>query len=314
MHEADSQVRGASLGLFASDPAYDYGVMLRELAARGARDVLIVVPWAQTHRLSNDPGPRADLTPSDATLTRTLSQARTLGLRIGLMPILRLPDEAKGRWRGALDPTSVSEWFASYTRALLPLAEQAEAKGAVRLVVGSELLSLEHEADHWRRLIRSVRTRFSGRVVYATNWDDLSIPFADALDEVGVSAYFPMAAPFERPSARSLARRWEQHRVALSAFAADTGKPVIVTEVGYPARERAAEQPWYEDAGAALAPELQATLLHAACSTLAQRPLLGVYVWNWFGFGGPSDGTFSPRGKPAAAVLERCFRHAEEKP
>ena len=48
---ADARIRGASLGLFASDLDYDYGVMVEEIAARGFTDVLVAVEWADLVRV-----------------------------------------------------------------------------------------------------------------------------------------------------------------------------------------------------------------------------------------------------------------------
>jgi hypothetical protein len=303
-----ARIRGASLGLFASDPGYDYGTMVRELAARGASDVLLVIPWTQSHRLAHDPGPGPDA-PRERTIARTVAQARRAGLRVALMPIVRLRRPAPGRWRGTLDPPSPARWLTRYGASLERLATVAARGGAHRLVVGSELLSLEAHAEGWRALVRRVRRRFAGRVAYATNWDDLDVPFADALDEVGVSAYFPLARAGERPSVDTLAARWAAPLDRLGALGRATGRPVFLAEVGYPSREGAAAAPWRVDPAAPVSPASQARAFDAFCRSAAEDPRLsGYYVWNWFGFGGPSDGGYAPRGKPAAAVLERCFR------
>ena len=54
--------------------------------------------------------------------------------------------------------------------------------------------------------------------------------------------------------------------------------------------------------------DAQRQLYRGLCNAFAETPSVsGFYVWNWFGFGGPRDGGFTPRGKPAAAELENCF-------
>ena len=51
-----------------------------------------------------------------------------------------------------------------------------------------------------------------------------------------------------------------------------------------------------------------ARLYRGFCDAFAQAPSVsGFYVWNWFGFGGPRDLGFTPRGKPAANELAKCF-------
>lgn len=303
--------RGIALGLFASDPRYDYGPLLAEIAARGARDVLLVTVWFQSGLSTHDIAPDPARSPSAETLRRAIAQARARGLRVGVMPLVRLRQEGPGVWRGALRPADLGAWFRAYEAFLAQAATLAEEGGAARLVVGSELSSLEGEAERWRALIRRTRSRFSGRLVYSANWDHAqALPFADELDELGVSAYFPLGGGGERPPLSALVAAWRGPLELLARLRARYGKPLLLTEIGYPARAGAADEPWRVDVEAELDLELQARLFDAFRLAVLERGdvLDGFYVWNWFGFGGPSDGGYSPRGKPAAAAVERCLR------
>src|SRR5438309_1600046 len=78
-------VRGIALGLFASDPEYDYGPLLGEIVAHGATDVLLAVPWYQSTASTHDLAALPGRSPSETTIARTLAQARKTELRIGLM-------------------------------------------------------------------------------------------------------------------------------------------------------------------------------------------------------------------------------------
>jgi len=40
----------------------------------------------------------------------------------------------------------------------------------------------------------------------------------------------------------------------------------------------------------------------------ASSVLDGVYVWNWYGFGGPTSISYTPRGKPAEAEVKRLLQ------
>lgn len=313
-------VRGVSLGLFASDPAYDYGDLLAELRQRGATDVLLVVNWTQRDLSAHDIGPRDGWSPAPETLARTVEQARALKLRVGLMPVVQLRHADDGAWRGLISPKAGPDvWFDAYRAFALPLAELAQAHGVERLYVGSELSSLERHDAHWRALIRDVRARYGGRVSYSANWDRFEqVPFWDALDELGVSAYFSLSASPD-PDPDALARAWEEPTARLEALRQRTGKPLVFSEVGYPTHLRAAERPWEERGplgdDPSHGPRLQARLYDAFCDHFAQRPVLdGFYIWNWFGVGGPRDLSYSPRGKPAAARLEACLRRAWPSP
>lgn len=306
----DAAIRGIALGLFASAGGYDYETLLQEIANQGAADVLLVVQWYQTDVSS------ADLSPARADLARCLQQARRLGLRATVMPIVRLRAGSAVQWRGQLRPQEGAErWFARYRALLLELAQLAQAGGAVRLGIGSELATLEAYEQQWRLLVHEVRGLFTGRIFYSLNWDATEpaapLPgFLDELDELGVAAYFALAAPGARPQPGELARAWEGPRARLRAVRERLhGRPLFFSELGYPSLESAASSPWNPETDAAIDLRLQQELVDAFCRTYSgQGELAGFFAWNWFGFGGPTDRGYTPRGKPAAVTLAECLR------
>ena len=98
----------------------------------------------------------------------------------------------------------------------------------------------------------------------------------------------------------------------VGGFATVAGS-VLAAYVGFLGRgdpAEAAMYPWAETRDAPLDVSLQAGLLAAFCQ--ANEAHRGAYyVWNWFGPGGPRDGGYSLRGKPAAAVFEECMARGE---
>jgi hypothetical protein len=302
-----SVVRGVALGLFASDSEWDYGPMVDEIRARGATDVLVVVNAYQSDRFASDISTKPGRSPSEATIVRTLSQARAAGLRTALMPVVRLESRTKYEWRGVIAPADgLDVWFDSYRAWVLPLAEIAHEEQVQRFVVGSELGSLEHYDGRWRELIAEVRSRFEGTVTYSANWDRAGeVPFWDAVDEVGLTAYFPVG---DALSPDDLARAWESPSAAIEELAVRTKRPVLVTEVGYASRRHSGERPWDDASDAEVDLEGQRRLYRGFCDAFARTSSLsGFYVWNWFGVGGPRDRGYTPRGKPAASELSKCF-------
>ena len=317
--ESSEFVRGVALGLFATNPEWDYGPLVDEIRARGATDVLVVVNAYQANRFSSDIALRPGRSPSHATVARTLHQVKQAGMRAALMPVVRLSARAPHEWRGVIAPADgLDAWFDAYRRFVLPLARLAEGAGAERFIAGSELSSLERYENHWRGLFTELRAVFSGTLTYSANWDRAdAVPFWDALDEVGLTAYFPLV-PEEGepkpPSAEALARAWQTPRTAIEALATRAGKPVLITEVGYPSQSLAAGRPW-DDTADGVDLGLQQTLYRGFCDAFAKTPSLGgFYVWNWFGVGGPRDGSFTPRGKPAAGELAKCFARQWQAP
>ena len=303
-------VRGVALGLFATDSEWDYGPLVDEIRARGATDMLVVVNAYQSTRFASDIGPRPGLSPSEATVARTLSQVKRAGMRAALMPVVRLQTRGSHDWRGVIAPADgLDAWFESYRRFVLPLARIAEDAGVQRFVVGSELSSLEPYEGRWRALISEVRERFSRTLTYSANWDRIhAVEFWDALDEVGLTAYFPLATEGEPLSSETLARAWRTPRAEIDSLARRVGKPVLITEIGYASQRSAADRPWDDTSTAEVDLRLQQHLYRGFCDALTQAPSVsGFYVWNWFGFGGPRDLGFTPRGKPAANELAKCF-------
>jgi hypothetical protein len=165
-------------------------------------------------------------------------------------------------WPGAIRMDSEQDWrlwFERYESWIVRWAGWAEENRIEALCIGSELDgSLAHEAE-WRRLIGSVRAVYGGLLTYNANWSHFEeVPFWDALDAIGVSAWFPLTAE-PRPSLASVCARWQPIRARLARCAERWGRPVLFTEVGYLPREGALRRPWEHDPGsAALAPECQA--------------------------------------------------------
>jgi hypothetical protein len=304
--------RGVALGLFASDPDWDYGSMLDEIAALGATDVEIDVVWDQGPLSSTTLAPRDGLSPSIETLRRTLQQAHRAHLRVLLFPIVHVAAAQPGEWRGRIrfdDDRSATSWWASYGAFIETMATLAEEGEVERLSIGSELLQLERERARWAALIGGVRSRYHGRLLYSANWDHFSsVSFWDLVDEIGVTAYFELTGA-QAPDRTELETAWRQHLHLLDAFAAERHRGLVLTEVGYPSQRGANTRPWDQERAEALDLEEQRLCYAAFFATAADARFVdGLYVWNWFGIGGPNDSGYTPRGKPAAEVLRAWLR------
>lgn len=164
-----------------------------------------------------------------------------------------------------------AEWWRVYRRFVLHYAVLAEWTGCELFSIGVELgRTVEREAE-WRSLIRAVRQVFSGRLTYSGNWaGDYEIaPFWDALDFIGVDAYFPLS---DRPDADRATLAAGARRVVaeLRAAAERYRKPVILTEVGFAAHRGAWVEPHQE--GGEVSEEHQALAYRASSTPSAGRP------------------------------------------
>ena len=241
---------GVSLGLFASEPNYDYEPLLKEMVGHKAQRVQLVIPYylddVQSHNMQLLPG----FSPSVQNIHRTLQQAKAMGFGIQILPILRLKKRTAEQWRGVLRPSAGNQrFFDAYEEVLLPLAQLAAEHQVGSLVVGSELLSFEHERQLWGQLIARVRTIFKGQLLYSANWDQINGPdFWDLLDGAGVSAYFELDLQGDEPRVALVKKQWGRYLAQLKDFSRMIGKPVVLTEVGYPSQISAAQKPWDETA------------------------------------------------------------------
>ncbi len=154
-----------------------------------------------------------------------------------------------------------------------------------------------------------VREVYRGPLTYSANFDTYrGIGFWDALDFVGVSAYFSLSDAKD-PSPAELAEGWDRALAPLAEISRRFDRPVLLTEVGYPAVAGAARAPWREAPGPADV-WLQSRLYEAAFRAASRRPfIVGAFPWLWEGTSEPPfrDPSYSIQGKPAAFTLARWY-------
>ena len=249
---------------------------------------------------------------------RTLARrADSLGMGVILKPHIWIGgyDEAQNRSEIGFETEAAwTRWKNSYRRFLMVYARLAAEIDADALVLGTELSSVATTRPaFFRALADTVRTVYDGDLTYAANWHDeyRQVAFWDALDYVGVQAYFPLADT-PTPSLDTLQARWHTHRQALAHIHRQTGKPVLLTEVGYRSARTAAAAPWQwpeQNGGVPPDSSLQARCYRAFFSTMDRAPwFAGAIIWKWHPRHSRQRPTaFTPQGKPAERVLARWF-------
>lgn len=306
---APSRQRGVALGLFAEDVSFSYLPLLEEIAALGATHVALVVPMYQTHGGSSKLRWHTRLSPSMAATAEAVRAAHRAGLAVTLFPIVRLESPRPGEWRGTLAPEDPTAWFDSYQSLLGDLAAVATLTGVTRLAVGSELSSLDGDLERWRPVIEKIRALFAGTLVYSANWDHYKeARLLELVDEAGVVGYFNLREKDGPSDVAALTNRWRWERKNLEAW----GKPFVFTELGYRSRAGGSAEPWNEVPGGAVDLDEQRRAFAAFRRTWTTPgkefppPALleGVYIWNWYGYGGPASTGYTPRGKPAVEEIK----------
>jgi hypothetical protein len=278
-----------------------------ELADVGANELSIVVTAYQSGPFESSIRAHDPRTPLPWAVRVPIATAAEVGLSVTLKPHVDLDD---GSWRGHIDPADPDAWFADYEAFVLEWARFGETYEVGGFVIGTELAgTLRHEA-HWRRLIERVRAEFSGKLTYAASWDEAHlVTFWSALDLVGIDFYFPVAGR-PNPGRLEILAGWQPWLARLERLHRQTGKPVVITEIGYRSVRGAAQHPYAFGDDATLDLFEQADLYWAAIEATGREDwIAGIYFWNWLaaGGGGEEDTDFTPRWKPAEDVLRGAW-------
>ncbi len=217
-------------------------------------------------------------------LLRPIREAHALGLKILIKPHLAYWG-TRFSWRGEIDfdsSQSYRRFFSSYAEWIVKLARAC--KEADAFVVGTELdKTIGYETD-WRRIITKIRAVNDGPLTYAANWTDFErVPFWDALDVVGIQAYFPLTdAPTS--DADTLRQAWDSRMSKLRKYGERFNRNIVFTELGYNRSSLAPVRPWeYESEDGAAARAIQEACLRAALESIeTEERVVGSFLWKWF--------------------------------
>ncbi len=290
---------------------------LANLAATGATWISLLATGYQETVASTDISYTTAATPTDDELIHVIAEAHHLGLKVMLKPHVDLLTDNPLQWRGLIgkDFTTEAEWaawFASYQDFIFHYAELAETHGAEQFCVGTELLGTSHREDDWREVIAGVRTRYSSPITYAANHsgEELNITWWDAVDYMGVDAYYPLT-DLNAPTLDELKAAWRQGLLTLSNLAYIWEKPILLTEIGYRSVDGANRTPsnWWERGTIDLQEQVDAYT--AAFESVYNRPwFAGMFWWEWGTDpfeGGDCNQEYTPHDKPAEDVLRAWY-------
>jgi hypothetical protein len=213
-------------------------------------------------------------------------------------------------WRGDIefddDPDRWRRFFDGYRRFIVDQARFAEAAGVELFAVGIEYEKTTHHEQEWRQIISAVREVYRGKITYAANWDSIDrVPFWDAVDLIGVHAYFPLAETTD-PDRAAISRGWDGPLDLLRGLAARHQKPILFAEIGYNRSHGAARRPWaHEIQDSPDSRALRQRLLDVALERIEETPFVrGMFWWKWMPGEAPYDRDFSMKDPEARAALE----------
>jgi hypothetical protein len=164
----------------------------------------------------------------------------------------------------------------------------------------------------WKALIEAIRQRgYTGKLTFAALHEDYDkVEFWDALDYIGIDAYFELTRKNAPPLADVIAGT-NKLAAKMAAFSEKVKKPIVFTEIGYNNLAGTAFKPWYWSGNAAKLDNIeQAACYHAMLAVMSrQKWLAGMFWWTWYPGGAPRAGepSYSPQSKLAELILESYY-------
>ncbi len=284
-------------------------ISLENLKNTGAKWVSLVVTWYQEDEHSTYISRDVDATPSDESIIHAVETIHSLGMKVMLKPHV---DLYNGEWRGEIwfeEEGEWKAWFDSYKNFISHYAQLAEEHGIEQLCIGCELVETTHRKE-WFDIIDVVRERFSGPITYAANWDNYqNVPFWQALDFIGIDAYFPLTDKND-PSINELMDAWKKWKSDIEEIYNLTMKPVVFTEIGYRSIDGCNRDPWNWRRHGRIDLQEQADCYEAAFRTFYNESwFYGFYWWMWYPDleGGENDMGYTPYRKPAEIILKKYY-------
>jgi len=251
----------------------------------------------------------------DEEIRYIIRQAHNTGLRVALKPVVECMD---GTWRAEISLSSAEEWdrwWESYRRFLAHYLSIASSEGCRAFVVGCEMRSTEGFEGQWRKTIEMARHMFPGTIWYNSTFSDVTrIMWWDAVDAIGLSAYYPVGTQGNTSLERML-KSWEQPKAVLRELCREKRKPAVFMEIGVRSAKGRSAMPWeWQDKAAPYDGDEQARYYEAALQSLwDDEPwFLGFFWWDWKARlherkEAENNTDFGIYGKPAEAVLKTWY-------
>ncbi len=252
-------------------------------------------------------------TPLVASFAAGVRAAHAKGLHVFVVPLMGVDEP--GGWAGSIQFSSQAQeqaWFDSYWNTYKPYVEAAAQAGADQMAVATECSWLQQHAPAtlWNQLIARVRGVFAGTLTYDMNWypTDQLIPtwFSNQnISMIGVSSYIPLTDASVRIEPKAMVALWKQKiQTILDTVSTRTGKPVLISEIGYRDSANALYHSWEQNSTSPVDVAEQAAAFDAALTNvLPDQRISGIFFWGW-----EDVGMFTIKGQdPTTSVLHKWY-------
>lgn len=265
-------------------------------------------------------GEKNDYMVSDAEIRHAISLARKHHFRVLLKPVVNC---RSGTWRAEIDFDSEEDWdrfWGNYRAFMLHYASIAAETKCEMLCIGCEMRSMERFSARWRDLVKDIRKEYKGVLHYNANHGDVwNVTWWDAVDLIGVSAYWPVATA-DDTSLSTMLESWKPLRARLKQLSEKWDKPVLFSEIGVRSARTCSSMPF--DWGHRELPfdgQEQARYYEAAFRTFENEGdwFAGYCWWDWKARlyspeRAEENRDFCVHGKPAEEVLRKWYSKSRQ--
>lgn len=280
-----------------------------------ANSIAVTFPFFTRGLTSDKVYAKPNVTPTPGHMAIFLAEASKAHFRVTLRPVLSenaLIAQSPLAWRGSIQPRNRTAWFRSYHQLLLPYLVAAQKGHAASFVLGTELNSLEG-SPQWPGLVRSLRSAYSGQLIYDENFDE----FAGGTSNPPVPSHDVDAYPqFGLPDSASIASLTGAWNAWLGAHPLSVRRKLTISEVGIDAVAGSYQNPWdwTSKASGPIDTHVQTAWYQAVCNAVSAEQIGGgIYWWEVNFDANPTD----PRSfktdrltflhRPAQQVIRKCF-------
>ncbi len=273
--------------------------------------------------LELEPPHNEDWTLSQAGCRELIRDCRKRNLKVLIKPHLVLSKKTspldkvkqKSDWRGNIDFKNEADWKLleqRYLDFILSWVQLAEEEAVDAFFIGTELKSfVKKRPQFWNEVITKSNEVYAGPLSYSSNWDNYNnINFWHRLHFIGINSYFPVSNK-SVPTISQTKSNWGPIKEALSNFASEHKKNILLTEYGYRNIEQAGKAPWLHvsQTNSSINDTSQYNLLSAFFETIWKEDyILGGLLWNWTQKTPPGGNTdFSIQNKPSEELVRDWY-------
>lgn len=246
-------------------------------------------------------------------LRKTIELCEQAGLKIMVKPQIWMMNAYTGDFT-LNSPEAWRKFELSYEQFILDFLAVSAELNVELFCIGTEWREfIKARPEFWKKLIQKTRKMYSGKLIYAANWDDYKdVPFWQDLDFIGVNGYFPISLN-KKPSLKELIKGWEYQETDLAKFSHQKKRKIIFTEVGYRSMDGATLKPWEHNTSSKYSAENQSLAFKALFNVIWDKDwFAGMFIWKWYHNhdkrGGAGDIDFTPQNKPAAETIQSFWK------